>query len=233
MYQRKTPKSQKIDRTKYTIYLNKFNTEKWGTRVRIVSIDPGIRNFALRVESRSLLFKSQQIKTIVYDKLHIKDKDRLLDEDNSDHLYSMLSEFLNKYIEIFKTCHIVMVERQMSFNYKATRIAQHTLSYFMFNIGSCKQQPVIMEIDSKMKGRELNAPKNLNERGLKLWAVDCAKELLTLRKDYDALELLTKHKKKADDLADTVCQIEAFCKYMGWVLTEEYEEKNKVKLVIK
>ena len=54
MYQRKTPKSQKPDRTPYTAY-NPHNislTErKWEDTIRIISIDPGIRNYALRVES--------------------------------------------------------------------------------------------------------------------------------------------------------------------------------------
>ena len=48
-----------------------------------------------------------------------------------------------------------------------------------------------------------------------------AKELLAKRRDYNGLEILEKHKKKADDLADTVCQIEAFFSFKKWPLTKE------------
>ncbi len=224
MYQRKTPKSQKSDRTAFTFYTpHTISTDEreWPDIIRIISIDPGIRNFALRVESRGFQSPNHTIRTLVFDKLHITEKERKLDEDNADSLYLLLSNFLDQYLEIFKTCHLVIVERQMPFNYKATRVAQHTLSYFMFHLKNLKQMAMICEIDPKLKGKELGASNHLNERGIKAWAVEQAKELLAKRRDYNGLEILEKHKKKADDLADTVCQIEAFFSFKKWPLTKE------------
>jgi len=235
MYQRKTPKSQKSDKTAFTAYNpHSISLEKrnWNGGIRIISIDPGIRNFALRVESRGFTDSSYPIKTLVFDKLHIKEAERRLDEDNTDNLYVLLSNFLDQYLEIFKTCHLVLIERQMPFNYKATRVAQHTLSYFMIHLKNLKPLAMICEIDSKLKGKELGASNHLNERGIKAWAIEKAKELSTKRRDYDALEILNKHKKKADDLSDTICQIEAFFSYKEWPLTKEVITLSSKKKVV-
>lgn len=224
MYQRKTPKSQKSDRTAFTNYNPhsvSLDKRDWGEAIRVVSIDPGIRNYALRVESRGFKSSSYPIRTLVFDKLHIKEAERKLDDDNTDNLYTILSKFLDQHLELFKTCHLVLIERQMPFNYKATRVAQHTLSYFMIHLKNLGPMAMICEIDSKLKGKELGASNHLNERGIKAWAIEKAKELSTKRRDYDALEILTKHKKKADDLSDTICQIEAFFSFHGWPLTRE------------
>ncbi len=174
------------------------------------------------MESRSIKTSSHPIRTLVYEKLHIKDKERIVGEDNIDNLYRLLTDFLDQYLDIFKTCHIVLIERQLPHNYKATRVAQHTLTYFSLLLRDLTPSlPMIFEIDPKLKGRELGASSHLNERGIKAWAIDEAKSLLTKRKDYEGLEILDRHKRKADDLADTLCQIEAFFSYNGWPLTQE------------
>ena len=108
----------------------------------------------------------------------------------------------------------------MPFNYKATRIAQHTLTFFMIQLKNLPQLPMIFEIDSKLKGKELDAPKTLNKNGLKEWAVQIATQLLKQRNDNKGLDILYSNRKK-DDLADTLCQIEAFFSYFGWPLTSE------------
>ena len=224
MFARQTPKLQKADKTPFTSYnphtisLDKRN---WSNIIRVISIDPGIRNYALRVESREIIPSQNSIRTIIFDKLHIKDKERYLTDDNIDSLYKLLSNFLNQYIDLFKTCHLVIVERQLPHNYKATRVAQHTLTYFMIHLKNITPNlAMIIEIDSKLKGRELGAPNTLNERGIKQWSIEKARELMIKRKDYKGLDVLTKHKKKADDIADTLCQIEAFFSYNSWPLTQ-------------
>lgn len=225
MFQRKTPKLQKPDKTPFTAYNPHslpLTERKWPEIIRIISIDPGIRNYALRVESRGIKSSTYPIRTIVFDKLHIKDKERYLDDQNVDRLYDLLTNFLDQYLEIFKTCHLVLVERQLPHNYKATRVSQHTLSYFMIKLKNIVPNlAMIVEVDPKLKGRELGAPNTLNERGIKVWAIDMARELMTKRRDQDGLEVLIKHKKKADDIADTLCQIEAFFSYNGWPLTQK------------
>ena len=69
MYQRKTPKSQLPDKNEFTIYNpHTIDLEKknWPDVVKVISIDPGIRNLALRVESRGIRTNEHPIKTIVF-----------------------------------------------------------------------------------------------------------------------------------------------------------------------
>jgi hypothetical protein len=116
----------------------------------------------------------------------------------------------------------MIIERQLPMNLKAVRISQHIISYFMFHFKNLVPNlPMIFEIDSKLKSRELGASTHLNERGIKQWSIDLCKSLLVKRQDYDGLEILEKHKRKADDVADTLVQIEAFFSFQGWPLTKE------------
>ena len=221
MYNRKTPKSQALPKNDYTSFsFHQQELNDWPNVIRVISIDPAIRNLAIRVESRSIISDSEPIRTIVFDKLRIKDSEREL-ENHNDKLYFLVTEFLDQYREIFKTCHLVIVERQLAINNKASRISQHILTYFMLLLRNLPQSAWVIEIDPKVKGKRLGASGHLNERGLKQWSVDECKRLLHKRKDHDGLEILEKHKKKADDLADCVCQIEAFFSLQGWALTKE------------
>ena len=223
MYTRKIPKCQKPHSGEFTAHaFHTINLEErdWPDVIKIISIDPAIRNLAIRVESRGIRSSNYPIKTLVFDKLHIKEIDRKV-EDNVDSLYLLVTKFLDKYLDIFKSCHMVLIERQLAINNKASRISQHLLTYFMIHLRDLPTLPMIFEVDPKLKGRELGASSHLNERGLKLWSVDVCKSILTKRKDYDGLEILEKHKKKADDLADCVCQIEALFSFQGWPLTRE------------
>jgi hypothetical protein len=223
MFTKKIPKCQMADKNEYTIH--DFHTvslseRKWGDVVNVASIDPGIRNLAIRVESRGIKNSNYPIKKIVYDKLHIKDAERDL-VGNIDKLYSLVTDFLDKYLEVFKTCHIIIIERQLPFNLKATRICQHIITYFMIHLRNLVPTlPMIFEIDPKLKGRELGASTHLNEKGIKQWSVEHCKELLNQRQDFESLDYLYKQKKK-DDLADTVCQIEALFSFQGWATTKE------------
>tara|TARA_R110002153_G_scaffold118507_1_gene263265 strand:+ start:318 stop:1058 length:741 start_codon:yes stop_codon:yes gene_type:complete len=221
----------------------------WPDVVRVISIDPGIRNLAIRVESRGIRSSNHPMRTIVFEKLKISDADRNLN-GNVDQLYFLVNQFLDQYLDVFKTCHIMIIERQLPMNLKAVRISQHIITYFMMNLKNIpKSLPMIFEIDAKMKSREMGASTHLNERGIKQWSIDFCKSLLVKRQDYDALAILEKHKRKADDLSDCVTQIEAFFSFQGWPLTQEIQtlklvsnktevktenkEEKKTKLVLK
>lgn len=229
MYQRKTPKLQLPDKNEYTLYnphTIDLKERKYPDVVKVISIDPGIRNLALRVESRGITSSNYPIKTIVFEKLKITDADRKL-EGNVDQLYFLLTEFLDGYRDIFKECHMLIIERQLPINYKAVRISQHIITYFLILFKDrTPHLPVIYEVDPKLKGRELGASKHLNERGIKQWSVDFGKALLTKRGDYDALNVLQKNKAKSDDLSDVVVQAEAFFSFQGWPLTTELATLN-------
>lgn len=224
MYQRKTPKSQLPDKNEFTIYNpHTIDLEKknWPDVVKVISIDPGIRNLALRVESRGIRTNEHPIKTIVFEKLRIAEDDRRL-EGNVDQLFSLITDFLDKYLSIFKESHMLIIERQLPINYKAVRVSQHIVSYFLFHFKNLMPAlPLIYEIDPKLKGKELGASKHLNERGIKQWSVDHAKMLLAKRKDYEGLAILNKNKAKSDDLGDTITQAEAFFSFNEWPLTTE------------
>jgi hypothetical protein len=200
----------------------------------VISIDPGIRNLALRVETRGITSDNFPIKTLVFEKLRITEDDRRL-EGNTDQLYFLVTEFLDKYREIFKTADFLLIERQLAINYKAVRISQHIITYFMILFKNrMPLLPLIYEVDPKLKGRQLGASKHLNERGIKQWAVEHGKMLLTKRQDYEALKVVQKNKSKSDDLLDTVVQAEAFFSFQGWPVTPEKvpETKPVVKLNI-
>ena len=223
MYQKKISISQKPDSNEFTAYnphTLDLNSRDWPEVIQVISIDPGIRNLALRVESRGIR-NNFPIKTVIFDKLHIKEEERKL-IGNIDQLYLLITHFLDQYLDIFKKCHIFIIERQLPTNYKAVRISQHILTYFLIQLKDIiPSLPMIFEIDPKLKGKELGVSKHLNERGLKQWAIEKCKEMMTKRRDYEGLEILEKHKKKADDLSDTTIQIEALFSFQGWPLTTE------------
>lgn len=131
--------------------------------------------------------------------------------------YTNLTTFLDKYEEQYRECHFLIVERQLPQNYKASRIAQHTISHFLLRLANTDLLPVIIELDPKMKGKILGAPKNISDKQLKSWAVEMARNLLTQRNDKFSLDVLTYFAKKQDDLSDTVCQIEAL--FIAWGLS--------------
>jgi len=238
MFTKKVPKCQMADKNEFTSHnFHSIDTKErdWPEIINVLSIDPGIRNLAIRVESRSIRNENCPIKTLLYDKLHIKDTDREL-EANIDKLYSLITNFLDQYLNIIENCHILIIERQLPFNLKATRVCQHIISYFMFHLkNKTPSLPMIFEIDPKLKTRELGAPTHLNERGVKQWSVEHCQKLLTKRQDFEALKFLMKQKKK-DDLSDIVCQIEALFSFQGWPLTKEIININnnnkKIKLKI-
>ena len=223
MYQKKIPVLQKPFSNEFTAYNPHslpLDMRNWSDLIQVVSIDPGIRNLAIRVEARGIRSSNYPIKTMVFDKLHIKEIDRKL-EGNVDQLFLMITDFLDKYLPIFKNSHIMIIERQLPTNYRAVRISQHIISYFMFHFKDLTPNlPMIFEIDPKLKGKELGASRHLNERGIKQWSVEQCVSILKKRHDEEGLEILRKNKKK-DDLADTVCQIEAFFSFQGWPLTTE------------
>ena len=142
-------------------------------------------------------------------------------------IYENINKSLLNIVPHLPTTHYIIIERQLPENYQATRVAQHLLSYFIFHLQDKYLLPSICEIDPKAKGKLLGAPKGCNKNELKKWSVVKALELSEMRKDTLTINLLNKMKKK-DDIADVLCQIEAFCKMVGLPLT-----KNAVQTEIK
>lgn len=214
-YGLKINKSESPDKTPYTIYyphLTPSSERKWTQPwYQVVSIDPARKNYALRIERR---YNNGWITPVVFDKVHIESIEQ---DDHATicNTYQTLTAFLNKYEQFYDQCHFIIIERQLPQNYKATRIAQHTISYFCLKLANKPLLSAIIELDPKIKGKLLNAPKNISDKQLKSWAIEKARELLTIRLDDFSLQVLNCFKNKQDDLADTVCQIEALFKLWG------------------
>lgn len=227
MFHKKTPKSEEPYKSIYVCHnphTTLLNLRKWPDRIRIISIDPGITHFAIRVEERSIKSVGP-ITTLLFEKIGLKKDEQELSEDLVSPIYTFVLNFLDKHKELFKTCHMVLIEKQLPINYRAVRMSQNTLTYFMMLMKNKEPElPMFFEVAPILKGRELGVPPNLNERGLKLWAVDKAKELLTMRDDKVGLAVLNRKIKgkteKKDDLSDSVLMIEALFSYFGWSLTQ-------------
>lgn len=233
MYRKpKVKKSNRPDKAAYTIYYphssNREEREWTEDYLQFVSIDPGVETFSLRVERR---YDDGVIHTYAMDRVAIMDKPGESKEPGDpNETFNNLSNLLEKYLELFQASHIFLIEKQLPENYWPLRVSQHAMSWLLIKLKDNPLLPDIIELDSKLKGRMLGAPKNVNSKGLKQWAKEEAMRLLELREDDNCIELLEKYRAydksrkrvaKLDDLCDTIVQIEAFCKYEGLVLTPE------------
>lgn len=223
MFRKKIPKSQQPAKAPYTLYnphSRSLDERQWNQNFfRICSIDPARDNFAIRVETRPKDHETEDFITCqLFEKLDLRKMAVVLDNPG-DYLkiFDVLSSFLDLHLELLQTCHIFVMERQqIPENVWTNRIAQHTLSYLLLKMKDTPLLPIILEIDPKVKGQQLEAPTGLNYNALKKWSTETAISLLTLRQDEYSLAVFSKYKTKKDDLADTVCQIEALFRLFGW-----------------
>lgn len=140
-----------------------------------------------------------------------------------------MNEELDKYKEYWEKCDIILIEEQMRFgkklNMMAVKLAQHCYSYFTFNYGRFK---IIVEFPAYHKTQVLGAPKvegkpyksgkkrykAMEKNPRKDWSVEKCIEILTSRGEIDIIEKMTekkgRKKRKLDDLADVVVQLQAF-----------------------
>lgn len=211
-------KKPKVDKTPYTIYnphTIPVSERKWDQGYyQVVSVDPATKTYTIRVERR---YFTGQIIPLHFVKVKLNpDPDATL----MCTAYDNLTNLLDSLMPLFEESHMFMVERQPPVNYKTVRISQHTLSYFMIKMKNRPLLPLIIDVDPKLKGKQLGAPKGINEKQLKIWAVEKATELLLKRGDHYSLDIIHKTTKK-DDLADTVCQIEAVFGFLRLPLTPE------------
>lgn len=222
MYGKKIPKTQQPDKTPFTYHplhpdrpMPKLNPDT----LTVVSIDPATVNLGFRIEVR----KSNGIITMKeYSRTNFKNPN---EEEGVSEIYSKLNVFLDQYTNYYKNADLIVIERQMPYNYKAVRISQHIISYFIsyYRHVITNKNPLIVEIDPQLKSRALQGPKGMNNNDLKKWSVTKATELLEMRNDQPSLTVLKKEKRKADDLADVVCQVEAFCVLQNLPLTRKLE----------
>jgi len=226
MYQPKTKKSEQSFKNILLAH-NPHNVplsqRKWPERIRIFFCDPGISHFAVRIEERNIR-RDETIKTLLFEKIGLAKEEQEPDRDNVTKIFTFVQDFLDNHKELFLTCHMILIEKQLPVNYRTVRMSQHVLTYFMILLKNKEPElPMFIEVAPTLKGRELGAG-NLNEKGIKQWSVVKAIELLTIREDKKGLEVMNRkikgRKEKKDDLADCVTTIEAVCSQFGWPLTK-------------
>lgn len=184
-----------------------------------VSIDPAPKNFALRIEKR---LTTGEIQVIYMDRMDFSNHGDASESTGSTtvdpRMLIAITTHLDSLEPWMKQSQIVAVERQLAKNYKATRIFQHLITYFMLRLPSYEGRCALIDLSPKLKGKLLEAPKGLNYTGLKKWGVEKAMEILEQRGDEWSLQKLKSRKgksvTKADDLADTIIQMEAWFKMM-------------------
>lgn len=231
MYGLKIPKSQQPDKTPYTVYYFHsipIEERKWTDDfMQIVSIDPGSSNLAFYIERR---YFNGKIIPVALDKVNIEEVKKEIEnsgrEVNLSLTYNNLTTFLDHFKDLYLDCHYIVIERQLPQNYKRVRISQHIISYFLTQLKDKGKLPSIFEIDSKLKGKMLLAPKHCD---LKAWSITKAQEILNNRNDKYSLEVIASFRKK-DDLSDSIIQIEALFLFWGF---SSQDQKPKLKIIKK
>jgi hypothetical protein len=218
---RKKPKKSQSDKTPFTVFEIHSRPLEDRTKIwtqgyyQVVSIDPAWKNFAIRISRRYSDGKIDPPLLFAKYDFTLADKAR---DDTKDCVFlgygASLVQF-QQWLPLLRESHIIMIERQIPENYKATRMMQHALSFFMTHLRDMPLMPMIMEVDPQLKGKMLGAPKGCRGTDLKNWAVEKALEILTVRDDQVSLAILAKNKRKMDDLSDTVVQEEAWFLYNG------------------
>lgn len=181
------------------------------------SIDIGIKNFAIRLERR---FSSGIAYPIYFDKIDftkygVDTSDSSGTSTVDPRVLNAATEFMKTVLPHIKESRLIGIERQMAINTKATKMFQHILTTLLiyapqFTYPDC----IIFDIWAKLKGKMLGVPQGLNTPALKEWTINRVLEILENRGDTWSINVINHHrgktKTKADDLADTVAQMEAF-----------------------
>lgn len=190
-----------------------------------VSIDIGVKHFAIRIEKR---YQNGSIVPIFFDKIDFTKYNQTSENTATTvinpEVLDAAHHFFQSLLPLLRESRIIGIERQLAVNYIGTRMFQHILTILLVYVTTFKYPCVIMDISPKLKGRLLNAPKGLKYIELKKWGIDKAAEILTARNDKESLNILMKHKgrskTKGDDLADTVLQMEAWHILTGGITTK-------------
>ena len=203
--------------TEYSFSNKSLDTRSitWNQDYRqFVSIDPGEKNIAMRIEKK---YFDGRTEPIVYIKENIN-----IDNKGSGmcSVFENLYKFLDQYYPYYLESHFFIIEKQLKCNKETIiEIAQSIIMYFIIKLRDSILVPHIIKMDAKIKYHKMH-PKGANHelisKKLKAWGVEEAKRLFIESGDTDSLKILDTHSKK-DDLADVKLQIEAFCKIKGLI----------------
>lgn len=200
MYKRKVRKSEKpSDKWFDVINPHHVETSLPLGEIRVISIDPAWKNLAIR-GSKRYTHGPTTITMELFEKLCF--------HPDLPSTFRQIYDFLDSQKEYFRSANLLIIERQMLENYRMIRISQHIISYFYKLWEDQPHHPLIVEVDSKLKGWMLGFDRR-RDFDLKEWSPIKAKEILAFHCDLKSIEIMNSLTTKEDDLGDTVCQEEA------------------------
>lgn len=112
---------------------------------------------------------------------------------------------LQQHLPVLSQCSVVLIEKQMTRNNIACKLAQHCYSYFIYHAIHAQ----VIEFPAMHKTKVLGAPKKMTKYQRKKWAVEEATRLMTLRNDETYSSLLATSTKR-DDMSDAFLQLQAY-----------------------
>jgi hypothetical protein len=200
----------------FCIHSKHDNVPKEKHLMQYASFDPGEKNFAIRIERRYksvVTNKCSSIKTL-YQGKHIINYKKIKKSKTPTYCFTVsgIIDILDKYSEFYLNTDIAIIERQMPVNGRMMRLQDVIISYFLLKYPDI----VVITVSSKLKGTILETPRN--RTNLKQLSVTKSKYLAKKRKDNVYLEYIDTQIKPDDD-ADTLVQIEAFCRHVGYQRT--------------
>lgn len=168
---------------------------------KIISIDIGIKNFAIRIENLTPKEDQFSHQLVFFDKVNL----------TSENVYNSMIHYLDSKFDYIKDTNIVIIERQLSRNQKCSSLMMCVIFYFIMKKSILNKKYAIADVSSKLKSLVLK-PNGEKISGLKLKkkSIEIATKILEERKDIESLVLLENCEKK-DDLCDTIVQLVAFC----------------------
>lgn len=229
------PKSDPTQDGDYTVFIPQESGNKRTDEdkyIQSVSIDPGQRNYCMRIERR---YYNGPIVTIYYQTSQLREKN--VEKKSSDragkkttyvvsvacgNLYSLLLS----QIEIIRESHYVVIERQLKVNTPIYSTMDNIIAYMHTLLYNNELGTKIYCISSKMKNLALGKTGSLGKAELKELSTIKGAILLMKRGDHGALEKMFSENEKMDDYGDVVTQNESFSQLMGYPLTKL--EKNFV-----
>jgi len=212
-----------IGKKNFAFYIEEFNTDMFDTLKDIPDKKSRYNiNGTLTEEFKPIVDDiCSNGKVILYQNVDLTENVEDNTIINPEYYYNM-SNVLDKFTDEWDKCDKFIIEKQMAFgvqnNIMAIRLGQHCWSYFACKYGRDKD---IIEFPAYHKTQILGAEKiqtttkkgtrykSMNKPKRKKWCISKALDIFTLRDDQKTIEKMKSIKKK-DDLADVLCQLQAY-----------------------
>jgi len=181
-----------------------YNKLENNDEFKIMSIDPGVKNFAVRIEIISnITFKT--IKLLYYNLIDVRhDKNKKVKEQNVFKIIMNIKYYLKEMENIIEGCNFILIEEQIGVNSIPNNIFYFMIGYFINKYKECN----ILGISPKLKSKYLKFPKGLKGKRLKDHTRDFIMKSFEDEGDIESIEIINRFDKK-DDLADTKAMIKS------------------------